>query len=35
MGRKPRWLQHVFNRLPVYYRGSRNYGIKTTSTEIP
>ena len=35
MGRKPRWLQNVFNRLRVYYRGSRGYGIKTTSREIP
>ena len=35
MDRKPRWLQHVFNRLPVYYRSSRSHGIKTTSREIP
>ena len=33
MGRKTLWLQHVFNRLSVYYRGSQSYGIKTTSVQ--
>ena len=32
--KKRRWLQHVFNSLSVYYRGSRSYGMKTTSREI-